>query len=362
MQTGRVARRIETASRGAHPMSPTWIGDRSRPRNTSGHRTEPIGWSDLPVLAIAILSYLPGREARAQGDILFPGWTVQGDILRGQGVMDRGAAVYHLNAATARSIDADTRMRFNQYVYDSLQEYNRQRALRLAGKASNRDANLAAIRRRLRENLSESDVTGGDAPNVLLEELSDPRISPSSRQAAAVALPAEAIQEIPFRSASAGGVSSMRRLKASYHGPVPMRYKALEPYRANYLAAVDSLLTQCRQKAPTPEAVEKVGMAARDLRAGAVATIPAENRDCQVEARRFLDELEQCARMLARTSFVEDLLVEIEDYRGSTLGELLEFMRRYSLRFGPADEPAERQLYATISATGRPASRRTRWD
>jgi hypothetical protein len=300
------------------------------------------------VLALAILASLACGAARAQGDVLFPGSTVQGDILRGQGVTYKGAALLYLNAAKARSIDADTLMRFNQYVYDSLQEYNRQRALRLAGKAANRNANLAVILRRLRESPTESDVTGGDALNIVLGELCNPSITPSSWRAARVDLPADTIRRVPFQYASAGGVISMRRLKASAPWPVSLRYKGLETHRETYLEAIDTLLTQCQQKKLTPEAVEAVGKAVRDLRAKAAATIPAANRDYQLEARRYLDELEQSARMLTKTSFIEDLLGEIGAYRGTTVGELLEFMRRYNLYFSPADDPDERQLYITL--------------
>jgi hypothetical protein len=329
-------------------MSPKWIGDRpGLPKNRGSQTGFPTAIFAIAA-ATATLSCLPVGKARAQGDVLFPGSTVQGDILRGEGVKYRGEAVLYLNAAKARSIDADTRMRFDQYVYNSLQEYNRQRILHMAGKAANRNANLADILRRLRENPSESDLTGGDALNVLLGDLSDPRISPSSWRAAKVDLPADTIQKVPFQYASAGGVISMRRLKASASWPVSLRYEALEFYRASYLEAVDTLLTQCRQKKLTPEAVEAVGKAVRDLRAKAAATIAANNRDYQFESRRYLDELERSARMLTRTSFIEDLLGEIGDYRGATVGELLDFMRRYNFHFGPADDPDERQLYVTI--------------
>jgi len=118
-------------------------------------------------------------RAFAQGDVLYPGSTVQGDVLRGEGVAYKGAAVFYLNAAKARSIDADTRMRFNEYVYRSYQEYLRQRARRIAGKAAGRNANLVEVQRRLREDPTELDIAGGDALNVALADLADPAISPA---------------------------------------------------------------------------------------------------------------------------------------------------------------------------------------
>src|SRR4051795_30673 len=100
------------------------ITRRTRSLTTRTTGTRPAGGSIPLVLALAVLASLAGEDARAQGDVLFPGSTVQGDILRGEGVAYNGAALLYLNAARALSIDADTRMRFNQYVYNSLQEYN----------------------------------------------------------------------------------------------------------------------------------------------------------------------------------------------------------------------------------------------
>ena len=57
--------------------------------------------------------------AYAQGDVLYPGSTVQGDVLRSEGVAYKGAAIFFLNAAKGRSIDADTAMQWNEYVHRS---------------------------------------------------------------------------------------------------------------------------------------------------------------------------------------------------------------------------------------------------
>ena len=143
----------------------------------------------MMVLCMMVMVSVPFVEARLQGDVLYPGSTVQGDVLRGEGVAYEGAAVFYVYAATARSIDADTRMRFYEYDYRSYQECLRKRARRIASKAAGRNARLAEIQRRLRESPTEPDLASGDAPNVMLADLSDPVISPSLRDKAKVALP-----------------------------------------------------------------------------------------------------------------------------------------------------------------------------
>jgi hypothetical protein len=57
-------------------------------------------------------------------DVVYPGSTVQGDILRGQGQFLKGAAWYEINAAKARELDAETAIeleRWNREVYEAYQ-------------------------------------------------------------------------------------------------------------------------------------------------------------------------------------------------------------------------------------------------
>jgi hypothetical protein len=199
-------------------------------------------------LGVAVLGLTCVERAHAQGKVLSPGSTVQGDILRGQGVAARGAAVLHLNAAKARSIDADTAMRFNEYVYNSYQEYLRQRALRIAGKAADRKATLEEIERRLREAPTDADMAGGDALNVVLVDLADPRIPATVREAAKVPLPEGAARRIPFQYATVGGTLALGRLDVGDAWPVALRYQALERPRRAYQQAVARLLEQCRRQ------------------------------------------------------------------------------------------------------------------
>lgn len=302
----------------------------------------------VAVLMASIASVAWCPRARAQGDVLYPGSTVQGDVLRGEGVVYKGAAVFYLSAARARSIDADTAMRFNEYIYRSYQEYLRQRAQRLARTASNRNAGLAEIQRRLRENPTESDLDSGDALNVMLADLSNPAISPSLWAKAKVALPVSAVTTAPFQYASAGGVLSLRRLTVGDSWPVALRYRVLEPQRLAYERAVAALMDLCRRHALTPEAVEAVGVAAGDLKARAAEAIPASSAEYRKSALRTADQTERSARALTRSEYVEDLLAELDGFRGEAVADLVDLMRRYNLHFGPAEAPEERGLYQSL--------------
>ena len=61
------------------------------------------------------------------GDHGWGGWgasTVGGDMARGMGVFAAGAGIYNKQTAVADSINADTLMRWNEYVYTSQQIRN----------------------------------------------------------------------------------------------------------------------------------------------------------------------------------------------------------------------------------------------
>jgi hypothetical protein len=55
-----------------------------------------------------LLSFLMSEPSLQAQDVVLPGSTVQGNILRGQGQFLKGMAWYELSAARAREIDART--------------------------------------------------------------------------------------------------------------------------------------------------------------------------------------------------------------------------------------------------------------
>src|SRR3954451_24588408 len=88
------------------------------------------------ILATSILLTVPVAEARAQvGYGYYPGYgaygwggwtgTVQGNIARGLGYFNMAVGAYNRQTAIANAINADTVMRWNQYVYLAQREANR---------------------------------------------------------------------------------------------------------------------------------------------------------------------------------------------------------------------------------------------
>lgn len=147
------------------------------------------------VVAFLFFLWLPAGWIRAQ-DVVFPGSTAQGDILRGQGQFLRGTAWYEINAARARDIDARTAIeqeRWNREVYES---YERELAAAAARKRSVRNERFADVKKRmaerqerLRTKPTDDDVQSGNALNALLLDLSDPTIQESTWRYAKVPPP-----------------------------------------------------------------------------------------------------------------------------------------------------------------------------
>ena len=128
------------------------------------------------------------------------GWggTLQGDIARGLGYFNMGAGVYNQQTAIARSINTDTAIRWNQYVYLSQQEATREyMARRNASLAKDRNA-YESLLKRIQDNPTAADVDNGDALNAALDQLSDPRLHSSALRMAETPLSAKMIREIPF--------------------------------------------------------------------------------------------------------------------------------------------------------------------
>src|SRR5437879_13159768 len=73
----------------------------------------------LKGMGTLVLLALLARSTSGPAQIIFPGATVQGDILRGEGIFLQGAGLYNYYSAGANAINTDTWMRLNEYLYQS---------------------------------------------------------------------------------------------------------------------------------------------------------------------------------------------------------------------------------------------------
>jgi len=292
--------------------------------------------------------YYPGGVG--YGGNGFGGWseTPQGTIAQGLGAYAAGAGVYNYDAAVAGSINENTVIQYNQYLYNSMLEarrrYNREHAVRLKMSDAQYQARLA----RIRDNPSQADIDSGDALNMLLDQLSDPKVMQgSSLRLANATVGGQAIKDIPFRDETDAITLSLDEMTDPKNWPAPLRADAFKAEREAYQKAVDDALEEDKQGSIKPETIARVRNAVSALYQKVGETIPKTQRPDHADSMNYLKGLAGMSRMLEKPN-VEAVLAELEKVQTTTVGNLLAFMHTYSLRFAPATTPKQRAVYRDL--------------
>jgi hypothetical protein len=307
-------------------------------------------------LCTAFLLALPGATASAQygeygyggGYYGWGGWgaTPQGDIARGMGAYAQGLGVYNVNTAQARSINADTMMRWNSYMWASQNALNREHYERMISTRERNKKLTDEIATRIRDNPNASDIEHGDALNAILQQLSDPRIHSSALRMTKVPLKNAWIKEIPFHYASEAVTLSLHNLSTDDNLPLALRADTFKAEREGYRKAIDAALEQDKEKDLTPETIAAVRSAIDKLKDKVEATIPKDSKD-YIDAEHYLKSLYGMARMLESPK-IDQVLASLEKFDGTTVADLLAFMQMFNLRFAAANTPRERGLYESL--------------
>jgi len=294
-------------------------------------------------------------EARAQyypgyGSYGWGGWggtgTVGGDMARGLGFYNMGAGIYNEQTAEANSINVDTVTRWNQYLYLSQQEANRREYLRMARRQQRDSTSGDLVYKRLLENPTPRDIADGDALNVVLDQITDPRIHSSSLRLATAPIKSEAIKSIPFENASEGISISLNQLAAKDTWPVALQGEKFAPEREAYQAAAEKALKEDEEGQISPQTLSELRGVISRLRAKLAANRPSDRTEL-VQAEDYVKALAGMARMLDNPQ-TDKVLGELEKVKNTSLGSLLGFMHTYNLRFGPATTTEQRAVYETI--------------
>jgi hypothetical protein len=283
------------------------------------------------------------------GGFGWEGWgvgTVEGDLARGLGIFALGAGVYNRETAIADSINVDTIIRWNEYVHEAQATANRNRFQRMA-RQRERNVRLAdQIRKRLRDNPEPRDIFQGDALNVALDEIDDPRVYVKALQHAKAKIGGEMIRNIPFRYAAAAITVSIDQL-ATGALPPALRTADFQAEREQIEALDRQIRAEIEaDKDPDPATVDKLLGAIYAAEQKAAQLLPRNSRE-RNEADRFLKALHGLVAML-KTPAIDVILAGVEKRPDATLGELLRFMSAFNLRFGVASTPQQRELYSFL--------------
>lgn len=300
-----------------------------------------------PVVALILALGLGTAVAVPCQAQVFPGSTVQGDILRGAGVYFEGLGFYNLNTAQARSINTDTDMRINEYWLILFRNRNREIAQRNLAELELLKRMRDERGRTLLETPHAADVASGAALNALMDLMVDPKFQRSAWSTARVNLEAEIAQSIPYLMPSQGMKLALPLLKTVEGWPVLLRDETFKVERRNYLSAMNTVLQQSQDGKLTTDAVEAVDRALGDLERAFRDHGSRADLTRFTMAQNFLIELRKSTAVL-RLPFVDGLLGELERYPGTTMADLMDFMHRHKLRFHQASTPSERGLYRQL--------------
>src|SRR3954451_12978376 len=138
-----------------------------------------LGMLSLMTAALAVV----GVSAHAQYG-RYGGWggwggagsTVQGSVAAGMGNFAAGAGQYNVQTAQARSINAQTAMQFNEYMYAVNKQNAATNLARRQQQQKNVNESADATYKRIHDNPEPSDIHSGDALNVVLTELANPKL------------------------------------------------------------------------------------------------------------------------------------------------------------------------------------------
>ena len=301
---------------------------------------------------VGLLASWPG-DARAQygypsgyGGYGWGGWgsTPQSSLARGLGYFNMGRGAYNEQTAVARSINTDTVMRWNQYAYQShVTATNNYRARLLARRTSINRAR-AETQEQLRDNPSNRDITDGDALNLLLGDLTNAANSLTRR--ITTPLRHELIPEIPFAYASEGITICLDQMTMDEQWPLALRVDDFKADREGLRKAVQVALEEDKKGDLEPATVEAVQAAVDRFRLEFEKLVPQTSPD-YIPANDTIKAMAGLTKMLYSRK-VEEILAELQDYQGTTLGDLLGFMQAFNLRFAPANSFRQRQIYLKL--------------
>ena len=116
-----------------------------------------------------------------------PATITEGDYLPGVGLAAYGMGVYKHQTFNAYPTNDDTVMRINEYLYACLMNENRMNAEHRDSMVQKNKENYDKVRQRIEQHPEARDVRKGDALNVILERLNNPKIQESSARSVNVA-------------------------------------------------------------------------------------------------------------------------------------------------------------------------------
>ncbi len=202
------------------------------------------------------------------------------------------------------------------------------------------------IQAKLRDHPSQHDIYMGNALNVAVEEIEDPRVYSKNLNKAKVRIGGKMVRDIPFRYAPACITTTISQIIQG-PPPAPLMTADFDDDRAAFKELGMEIKSSLKNgDAPRSETVTKALAVVNAAEAKADRVLPRNTRD-RNDADKYLKSLHGLLTLL-QTPALNVLLSGVENHPEATLGELLAFMSAYHLRFGQAKTPAQQVAYDTL--------------
>jgi hypothetical protein len=298
-------------------------------------------------LGLVLILCVSAGTVRAQG-WGWGGWggwgqTPQGAYAQGMGYYAMGAGQYNRDTAIANSINVDTMMRWNQYLYEAHLEATRRYVAKRDGDIAKNRASYNEIMKNIQDHPTARDVENGDALNAALDQLSDPRISSSSLKIAAAPIDANIVKDIPFHNASEAVTIVLSQVKEANKWPPALDGDRFADEKKVFEEVADKARKEDEDGEISPDTLKKAHDLVSSLQ-GKLAAQPLDTVKANQEASRFVKTLAGLVRMLEKPD-TRAALDQLRMVKKTTLGNLIAFMHIYNLRFGAATTPHQRFIY-----------------
>ena len=303
------------------------------------------------VLAVAVVP-VQAQYNYPSGYSGWGGWggagsTVQGSMATGMGNYAAGKGAYNVQTAQARAMNANTATQWNDYMYAINQRNSGNEVLRMQRRQQQVNESANSTYLRLHDNPNAHDIHNGDALNVVMTELANPKIYTQFVQKATQPIDSGLVKNINFQFAPQMILISLEDISAR---GVPDDLATNPSFEADR-QTIRALVAKGKKEAESEnvvsiETLRRFRTAVKALQDKADATYGQGTRQ-KSEADNFLKALYGLSKMLERPQ-VEQFLKGLNRYPTTTLGHLITFMHSFSLRFGTAKTPEQEAVYDQV--------------
>jgi hypothetical protein len=258
-----------------------------------------------------------------------------------------GAGQYNVETAQARSINAQTAMGVNEYMWESQQVANKNYYRDLANKKKRLNDNWNAMRDRILNNPDTSDIASGDALNAVYDLITNPKVYPKALQIAKQPLPGPMVKQIPFNYAAAGLTYSLADLIGRKNVPTVFEDPSFDKERQIIRPIIDQVRKEASEGGmPKSQTISKLRAELDKARAILERLTQPGTKD-RLDGEKFLKAIYGMTRLLESPSY-DVFLASVDKIDAVPLRDILMFMHSFNLRFGPSKTPEVREMYSQL--------------